>query len=309
MTVDSTGSTGVDGSRLSYLWTLEEKPNASNLVLVTPTSQQAALTPDVAGTYRLKLVVSSGGRASEPAYTTIEAVPTGRLPAFVTFSASGIQSVDAMRMTGCSLFQPAANYPGFSDQFLKDCFGGPPDGDESLRWSFIAGGDLSEIASNVRYLRSGGMSGTSQATWWDVRTLSGYGYALSAEATSLAKVPAGKATGSVFTHTMSPAWVTSFSSGVIDYKIEGNFRPANVPPGWKAQANTKVLVTVGGVALENGRPVQVSAKVFERAFSADFSETIPLNLNWDDLPIKIDDLSARYEVTVTTRTSFARIRE
>ena len=49
---------------------------------------------------------------------------------------------------------------------------------------------------NVRHLDSSGMSGKSEATWASVNTLSSYGYALSAEPIELAKIPAGKATGS-----------------------------------------------------------------------------------------------------------------
>ena len=52
------GSYEVDGDPLTYAWTLTSKPSGSVATITNPTAADAAITPDVAGTYGLKLLVT-----------------------------------------------------------------------------------------------------------------------------------------------------------------------------------------------------------------------------------------------------------
>lgn len=309
--VDGTASTGPKGMTLSYAWSLESKPSASNSTLLDSTTQRAMLWPDVAGTYRLKLVVSGGGKVSAPAYATVEAVPTGLLPPLASFKASGFAVGDSAGVGGCSYFRAPANFATFWS-FNPNAHGfcsapsNPAAFPDVESQGTNGGGNLSGVAMNVRYLQSSGLSGASQATWANVNTLSGYGFGLSAESVELAKIPAGKVTGSSFNHTMYPAYAYPHTTGVLQYKIEGTVQPGNVPTGWEALPEISVLLTVEGATFENGQPGYASVKVFEKTYTTDYSETIPLDLTWANLPVAFAGSSASYRVSVTARTVFKR---
>jgi len=45
----------------SYLWTLLDKPPGSTAVITSSSAQTCAFTPDIAGSYRIQLIVSGGG--------------------------------------------------------------------------------------------------------------------------------------------------------------------------------------------------------------------------------------------------------
>ncbi|KWT69528.1 hypothetical protein WDL1P2_00064 (plasmid) [Variovorax sp. WDL1] len=312
MQVDGSASTGVQGNAVSYLWTLETKPSSSTAQLNNTTTQQAMLWPDVVGTYKLKLVVSSGGKTSEPAYTTIEAVAPGVLPPFVTFKASGLNVGTSVSVGGCSYFRNTVNFSNFwsfANFEPMPCFLSQP-GVPDLEWrGSNSGGQLSDIALNVRYLGSSGISGKSEVTWANVSTISSYGFGLSAEPIELAKIPAGKATGTDFHHWMNAAYVQQFSTGgVLQYRIEGSMQPANVAPGWELDQSLTVVVTLEGPTFINSQPGYESIKVFERTFTADFDETIPLSLNWAQMPATFVNYGT-YRVAVFNRVAFKRTSE
>jgi hypothetical protein len=67
--LDGTFSSGQ--GNLDYQWTLESSPPGSIASLEDSTEAEASLTPDVLGTYRVKLVVTSNLVDSDPAYATI----------------------------------------------------------------------------------------------------------------------------------------------------------------------------------------------------------------------------------------------
>jgi hypothetical protein len=54
------------GGQLSFRWTLADKPAASSATLIGATTMVAQLEPDVAGVYRVDLVVEADGRVSAP---------------------------------------------------------------------------------------------------------------------------------------------------------------------------------------------------------------------------------------------------
>jgi hypothetical protein len=64
--LDGSGSCDPGGSPLTYSWTLFALPVGSSAVVVAPSAEVAQLTPDVAGTYGLQLVVNNGALDSAP---------------------------------------------------------------------------------------------------------------------------------------------------------------------------------------------------------------------------------------------------
>ncbi len=71
--LDGSASYDPDEFPLTYSWTLESKPAGSSAVIDKADQEVAELTPDVPGTYKVKLVVNNGVWDSDPAYLTLEA--------------------------------------------------------------------------------------------------------------------------------------------------------------------------------------------------------------------------------------------
>ena len=71
--LDGTKSYDPDDFPLTYSWTLVGKPSGSAAVIEDADKDVASFTPDVPGTYKIKLVVNNGVWDSEPAYLTLEA--------------------------------------------------------------------------------------------------------------------------------------------------------------------------------------------------------------------------------------------
>lgn len=71
VTLDSSGSTDVDGDPLTSNWELITVPLGSAATLFDPNAVQPSFTVDVAGTYEARLIVNDGNRDSEPDTVTI----------------------------------------------------------------------------------------------------------------------------------------------------------------------------------------------------------------------------------------------
>ncbi len=71
--LDGTKSYDPDDFPLTYSWTLVGKPSGSSAVIEDADKDVASFTPDVPGTYKVKLVVNNGVWDSDPAYLTLEA--------------------------------------------------------------------------------------------------------------------------------------------------------------------------------------------------------------------------------------------
>jgi|GEM_PF-3786760 len=89
---DGTGSSDADGDSLTYLWTMHVTPAASSLTtfdLSARFSSTPSFTPDAAGVYRLKLLVSDGVAQSK-AFVNITVVGSNTAP---VADAGGSQTV------------------------------------------------------------------------------------------------------------------------------------------------------------------------------------------------------------------------
>lgn len=311
VTLDASKSIGVGNSTLSYLWSLESKPTASTAQLLYNTYSALSFYPDVEGSYRFKLVVSSGGQSSAPAYVDLEAVPLGKLAPFATFKASGFRVGDSGGVNACNYYRDAANDATFwswrTNAYELNCVYPSVSTPADLTLNGIfSGGTLSYIAANFAHVQGAAISGKSLPVWADVYNLSGYGYTVSAEAIDLAKVPLGKSTGTVITHSMSPAYLQPWTTGTLQYKVEGQLQPVNVPAGWQVSQDVTVRVTLEGSTFENNTPGYATATLFEQTYTADFSETIPLNLNWAEQPIALAGTAAFIRSTVVHRMTLKR---
>lgn len=78
--LDGSGSSDQDGDTLSYAWSLTGAPAGSLAVITDATSAIAHLTPDVAGSYTVQLLVHDGKRYSAPATLVVTAAPENRAP-------------------------------------------------------------------------------------------------------------------------------------------------------------------------------------------------------------------------------------
>ncbi len=76
--LDGTGSMDPDGDPLTFQWTLAAKPPGSVAELDDPSSPTPSFVADMEGTYRVRLTVSDGLRASRPSVWRIKAL-YGRL--------------------------------------------------------------------------------------------------------------------------------------------------------------------------------------------------------------------------------------
>ncbi len=76
------------GGSLSYLWSLANAPAGAMPTLVNADAVTPTFVPDVAGTFRLKLVVSNGVVASAPAFADVLVGPCGGRAPLVVASAS-----------------------------------------------------------------------------------------------------------------------------------------------------------------------------------------------------------------------------
>ena len=69
--LDGTFSSDPGGANLDYSWTMLSSPNGSQAIISSSADPQASFTADVAGTYKVKLIVTNGLTDSAPAYAEI----------------------------------------------------------------------------------------------------------------------------------------------------------------------------------------------------------------------------------------------
>jgi len=69
--LDGTLSSDPGGANLDYSWTLLSSPNGSQAIISSSSDPQASFTADVAGTYKVKLIVTNGLTDNAPAYAEI----------------------------------------------------------------------------------------------------------------------------------------------------------------------------------------------------------------------------------------------
>lgn len=82
VTVTATAS-DPDGDPVSFSWTVQSRPSGSNASLSNASTASASITPDVAGTYVLRVTVTdgNGGSATDDVQITATAPPSGGVTA------------------------------------------------------------------------------------------------------------------------------------------------------------------------------------------------------------------------------------
>ncbi len=104
VTLNGSGSHDVDGDALSFLWSLESRPQGSTTTLLNPTFAQSTFIPDIPGIYVVTVGVSDGKTLSNPDTVVIVAhapAPPG-LPALLITSPSegSVVGVSPITVTG-----------------------------------------------------------------------------------------------------------------------------------------------------------------------------------------------------------------
>jgi hypothetical protein len=128
--VDGRLSNDPDGDRLTYLWTLEQRPAGSSSELYGVDRVRPVFFADHAGDYQLRLVVNDGKIDSEPVFVRVHASASNAAP---TASAGADQNVAAgvtVRLDGrrssdpegsaLTYFWELADQPGSSSAALDD---------------------------------------------------------------------------------------------------------------------------------------------------------------------------------------------
>jgi hypothetical protein len=90
--LDGSASSDINGDALKFSWSFDARPTGSKATLSSSTAVMPAFTPDLAGTYRLKLVVNDGKIDSQADFVEIR---TGAQPNVAPIANAGIdQTVD-----------------------------------------------------------------------------------------------------------------------------------------------------------------------------------------------------------------------
>jgi hypothetical protein len=79
VTLDGSGSKDPDGQTLSYRWEISSKPIGSTAALSDSASARPVITPDVVGSYEVRLIVNDG-KTDSPAVTFTFSVARGNNP-------------------------------------------------------------------------------------------------------------------------------------------------------------------------------------------------------------------------------------
>jgi len=74
LTLDGTGSSDADGDNLIYNWQIFSQPLGSQVTLTSTNSSTTGFTPDLAGQYKIDLVVNDGKESSTPDQVIVDAV-------------------------------------------------------------------------------------------------------------------------------------------------------------------------------------------------------------------------------------------
>ena len=215
----------VASSAATYAWSLLSIPKASSAVLVTPTASTSTFTPDVVGTYRIRLVVNGGGTGN-----------TQTLIARVRYDSSGV-----LKNRGWA-------YPAIGEQLGENSYSGNDRG-----WSGI----LEYIFEDIRTTLAGvtgvpTVVGTVGAT--GISQGSAVGISTDGSASLMYAVDASQdigvghtpyCMGFAATTVVSGASLTLLASGEIN-TIAGNWAIGSIP--LVASSGLPVYVSTAGGA-------------------------------------------------------------
>jgi len=98
--LDGSGSNDADGDALTFAWSLERAPDTSSTSLSDPASEQPTFTADLAGTYRVRLVVNDGTTDSQPDEVVLVAVIPAPTVTITTPTEDGIFTANPVTLEG-----------------------------------------------------------------------------------------------------------------------------------------------------------------------------------------------------------------
>src|SRR5438552_15883945 len=73
-TLDGGGSFDPDGDALTFAWTVVKRPGGSTAALMSASTAMPSLRPDVAGLYRIELIVTDRVLQSDPSTVGVTAI-------------------------------------------------------------------------------------------------------------------------------------------------------------------------------------------------------------------------------------------
>src|SRR5262245_26484666 len=115
VSLDGSGSSDANGDTLTFSWSITARPPGSNAALSDASVATPTLTPDVDGSYTMRLVVSDGRAASPPASVNVASFRRINRLAYRVVDAEYSRALDRIVMvaatpaSGLHLYDPATN--------------------------------------------------------------------------------------------------------------------------------------------------------------------------------------------------------
>jgi hypothetical protein len=307
--LNAAASTSLDGSPLTYAWTVKETPDGSRVQsgsLTAAASAAASFTADVPGRYAIALTVSNGKLTSAQSLTYVNVAP----PDFPV-AATGLYSVAVTgdRFVGPNLSVTDTDLYGQRDEgsFWDICNNGNCDAYQpgyELRSRGM--GQLSTFALNVNAMPRA-VKAAIEIYPGDNDTGAPGRYVLHYDANeaALAATPGGMQHGFTSTQYLS-AYASPGARKQASFYFSGAARDELVPAGWRAVCETAVDITMYASWYDSqGQLVERRIPVQNRRYQGNFADTVTLDLNLDDFP-DIKAKSASYSINVTNRLLFLR---